>query len=88
VATSTRANGSQADKKHGQGIFCDASGNNYEGQWEANKMHGQGIYYFASGSKYEGQWEAGNMHGQGEKTTQDGAVVHDGLWKDDQPVRA
>jgi radial spoke head protein 1 len=78
----------EAGKKHGQGIYYFASGSKYEGQFEASKKHGQGIFYYASGNKYEGQWEADNMHGQGKKTRQDGTAVHDGLWKDNQPVRA
>ena len=78
----------EAGERHGQGIKYYADGSKYEGQWEAGKIHGQGIYYYATGDKYEGQWEADKKHGQGIYTRQDGMVAYDGLWKDDQPVRA
>ena len=54
-------NGCQNEK----GIFTDALGNQYAGEWKDGIQHGQGTFTLASGEKYVGEWKDGIQHGQG-----------------------
>ena len=51
-----------------------ASGNIYEGEWEADLKHGYGKVANADGSSYEGEYQRGMQHGKGTYTYPSGAV--------------
>ena len=51
----------------------------------AGNAHGHGVKVWEDGSKYTGEWRDNMYHGYGTKLDPDGAVVHQGEWRDDQP---
>jgi hypothetical protein len=59
-------------KKHGQGTYTWADGENYVGEYKNDKKHGQGTYTYAKGDKYVGEWKNGKKHGQGTITYANG----------------
>ena len=75
-------------RRHGQGTHTSANGNKYIGEFKDDKRHGQGIYTFANGNKYVGEFKAGNYHGRGIETYADGSPAKEGIWADDEFVRA
>ena len=75
------------DNMHGHGVYRWASGSVYEGEFKDVNMHGHGVYRWASGSVYEGEWKDDKENGQGVKRDAKGAVIHDGMWKDGNPVK-
>jgi hypothetical protein len=48
---------------------------------------GYGVYDWSDGSKYEGQFASGKRNGQGAQLNADGSIYHNGLWRDDEPIR-
>jgi len=51
--------------KHGVGVYKDASGSTYSGEFKYDVVEGKCKAVMADGSTYEGEWEAGNPHGVG-----------------------
>ena len=43
-------------KRHGQGTYDWANGDQYVGEWQDNKRTGQGTYYWADGSSWTGEF--------------------------------
>ena len=72
---------------HGHGRYVSAGGDVYEGEFRESKRHGQGRYQM-NGRTYEGAWRAGVQHGRGRQIKPNGAVSHDGEWRDGSPVLA
>jgi hypothetical protein len=70
------------------GIYADAEGIEYVGEWRDNKMHGQGAYTYANGTQYVGEFKDNNFHGQGTMYAADGTVLQEGYWEDDELVRS
>jgi hypothetical protein len=68
------------DKRHGQGIYTYANGEEYVGEWRADKKHGQGTYTYDNGDKYVGEWKNDKFHGQGTYTHRDG-TIEEGIWE-------
>lgn len=73
-------------KRHGQGKWRHAEGDEYEGQYEDNKEHGWGVYSFSTkGKKYCGQWRGGQMFGFGVYLfSGDGKERYEGYYVDDK----
>ncbi len=75
-------------QKNGLGIYRDASGAYYEGNWKNNAGDGKGFQKFADGRTYEGDYITGQPDGFGVGKDATGKVIHDGQWKDGMPVIA
>ena len=56
----------------GRGTVVMASGDMYEGQWQADLRYGQGKSTSATGNVYEGEWVNNQRHGRGKYTFADG----------------
>jgi hypothetical protein len=56
---------SQADERHGRGVYEWPSGNRYEGEWLDGKTNGFGVKVWGNGDRYEGEWLNDNRHGRG-----------------------
>ena len=74
------------DKIEGFGTYVWPSGEEYEGDYKANRRNGKGTYHYPDGSKYKGEFLNDQKHGQGCLTDLDGSILHNGEWKDDDPV--
>ena len=74
-------------KFHGLGVHTWPNGGKYVGQYKFGLKHGYGVYIWADGSKYEGQFAHGKRHGKGVQMSANGTIYHDGIWKDDAPIR-
>jgi hypothetical protein len=72
---------------HGLGVHTWPNGGKYVGQYKFGLKHGYGVYDWSDGSKYEGQFAIGKRNGQGAQLNANGTVYHNGLWKDDEPIR-
>jgi hypothetical protein len=75
-------------KQHGQGRYTWANGKKYDGEWKDGKYNGRGIITTSDGSKYVGEFKNGKMHGEGVLIYYDGEVLQEGIWADNQFVRA
>jgi hypothetical protein len=76
------------DKMHGQGTFTFANGGQYVGEYKDGKPNGQGTYILANGEKYVGEYKDGKRNGQGRNTFADGSPAKEGIWADNEFVRA
>ena len=56
----------------GRGAMVYASGDMYEGQWQAGLRYGRGKSTSATGNVYEGEWVDDQRHGHGKYTFADG----------------
>jgi hypothetical protein len=59
-----------AGRRQGRGVMRYASGDLYDGEWEADQRSGAGRFVFGpgtpwAGDMYRGQWKADKMHGLG-----------------------
>ena len=59
-------------EKEGRGTMVYASGDMYQGQWQADLRYGQGKSTSATGNVYEGEWVNDQRHGHGKYTFADG----------------
>lgn len=75
------------DKMNGKGIYRWNDAGMYYGEWKDGHQHGKGTQSWADGSVYDGEWKEGNKHGRGVYRKSDGSILHDGLFKDDKPVK-
>ena len=74
--------------KSGQGTFTYADRDNYIGEWKDGKKNGQGTYIWANGDKYVGEFKNGVSRGRGVQSYADGRPSQEGIWADNQFVRA
>lgn len=56
------------------GIWRDAQGSNYYGEFKNGLSHGYGVQNFSSGDRYAGFWAHDTRHGKGEYTFKDGTT--------------
>lgn len=63
----------------GRGIFVEADGERYEGEWDKGKRDGIGVATWPDGSSYIGQWRADSTHGKGIYVKSDGER-YEGDW--------
>lgn len=73
-------------QREGQGTYTFSDGGKYEGSWKDGRYSGFGICSWEDGRCYKGEWLNGMAHGKGIETFPDGAVRHDGMWIEDDPV--
>lgn len=72
-------------QRSGHGVY-QSSAHKYNGDWQGGNYHGYGVLE-TSTSTYKGYFQYGRKHGKGVETlVEDGSVVHDGHWKNDQPI--
>ena len=45
----------------GKGVFLEADGTRYEGEWIDGRLAGFGVKSRPDGSRYEGEWVDGKM---------------------------
>ena len=51
-----------------------ASGDYFEGEWEAGLRHGEGVLVYANGNVYEGEWEGDKKEGKGRFSHASGVI--------------
>jgi hypothetical protein len=71
--------------KNGHGLYTWPNGKKYDGEYKDGLKHGYGRMIWADGSTYYGGFKCNQRHGRGVQTDLADAVVHCGLWKNDQP---
>jgi len=72
------------ERRHGDGVYTEADGSRYEGNWKTGVRHGQGVQWWAlSGDEYQGEWQNDRRHGQGRHCCADGRV-YSGSWAEDR----
>lgn len=64
------------------------SGQNYEGTWLDGWVHGFGIWAWPEGGFYVGEFAKGKMEGKGVYITPEGHAIKEGIWSNDEFVRA
>jgi hypothetical protein len=42
---------------------------------------------YSNGSLYDGEWKNDFKHGEGILTVENGDVQHNGIWRDDKPIK-
>ena len=70
----------------GKGIYKFPDGGIYDGEWKKGIYEGKGIFKYADGRVYEGDFKNNVPHGYGVGKDASGKVVHDGEWKNGQPM--
>lgn len=76
-----------AGEMEGHGVFRNAAGDCYEGQWRGGSKQGHGTYFFADGAMYVGDYEADLKHGRGTFRWADGARYEGDWWAGKQHGR-
>jgi len=72
----------------GHGVYTFANGNVYAGGVCGGRLQGTGSLTLKNGVVfYEGEWHGNNIHGHGRQRGADGAVVHEGTFRDNAPLR-
>jgi hypothetical protein len=76
------------DYPNGKGKFTfnDSNKKEYNGDFEDGYMHGKGIMLMTNGDQYTGEFADGYMDGKGIMIDLNGRIIHDGYWKNDEPV--
>nr|CCD13674.1 unnamed protein product [Trypanosoma congolense IL3000] len=69
--------------QHGKGVFRDAGGSVYDGNWVEGEMTGEGSITFPSGATYEGGMYANRFWGAGTYTWSDGSR-YEGQWENNK----
>ena len=54
-------------ESEGFGVYRNAAGDLYRGQWRAGNKEGRGTYWFADGSKYDGEYKDDLKEGWGRR---------------------
>ena len=77
---------------HGTGKMMMKNGDAYDGEFQHDLMHGRGKLTFAfsedgspDGSQYEGDFDEGRMHGHGKMYDDEGTMVFDGEFINNEP---
>ena len=74
-------------QRQGHGVFASPT-LHYTGDWEEGKYHGYGVLKIpGKKTTYRGHFHRGKRDGKGEEMLDDGTIVHEGLWRDDRPVK-
>jgi hypothetical protein len=63
-----------------------SDGETYDGFYKDGLREGKGAFKYADGRVYEGDWKGSKQNGYGVGKSADGKVIHDGQWKDGNPV--
>ncbi|EAN91641.1 hypothetical protein C3747_88g199 [Trypanosoma cruzi] len=69
--------------QHGKGIFKDAGGTIYDGNWIEGAMCGEGVLQFPSGATYTGGMRANEFCGTGTYNWPDGSR-YEGQWENNR----
>merc|ERR1712048_1477644 len=73
--------------RHGGGTYTYADGSVYTGEWSVGSYHGVGHCVWSDGRTYHGDWKQGKADGYGIEKRSDGSIRHEGMWKQDIPIR-
>ena len=73
--------------REGRGVYKFTDNSIYDGEWKAGKQDGRGVYKLADGRVYDGEWKAGKQDGYGVGKDATGKVIHEGQWKNGEPVK-
>jgi len=76
-----------AGRRHGEGAYTYADGSVYTGEWAVGSYHGVGHCVWGDGRTYQGDWKQGKADGYGIEKRNDGSIRHEGMWKQDVPLR-
>jgi len=76
----------KAGLREGVGTYKFTSGKIYEGDWLNGEMDGKGKMKYSDGRLYEGDFKKSVPHGFGIGKDAAGKIVHDGEWKDGEPL--
>eukprot|EP00889_Picochlorum_renovo_P004850 jgi/Picre1/31880/NNA_007228.t1 len=61
--------------RHGRGVYRDATGAEYSGEFRYDVVEGKARAKMPDGSTYDGDWVAGNPHGMGKSTYPNGGCM-------------
>jgi hypothetical protein len=87
VSVSTYIGMFDKGQRNGHGVFT-SSKLQYTGDWLDGKYHGYGVLKIPTKNlTYKGQFHHGARDGQGEECTDDGTILHQGLWRRDRPIK-
>ncbi len=75
------------NRRHGLGRYTWKDGSIYDGEYANDYRNGIGTYYFTTGEKYVGEWVNDKREGKGTLYDKNGAVLLEGMWKNDEFVR-
>lgn len=64
-----------------------SGGGQYNGNWKDGMYHGYGECTWPDGHLYKGEWKEGKTHGKGVEYRADGSIRHEGMFRDDEPVK-
>lgn len=78
--------GTFVNHKPTRGVYYERNGNTYEGGIKDDLFQGKGVYTFSSGFKYVGNFDKGKRNGDGILYYPDGSILHEGLFRNDDPV--
>ena len=76
------------NKRHGQGTYTYANGDEYVGEWKGGEMDGHGTYTWWNGEKYVGEFRNMLPHGLGTIILRDGDEWYDCEWEKGIEIRA
>ncbi len=65
---------SDSDLFSGNGVYCEADGTVYDGDWIQGAKSGMAHVKYASGESYVGEYRYGKRHGKGQYTSLNGEI--------------
>ena len=77
----------KAGKLDGHVSINWSDGDSFAGNYREGLREGRGVYKLADGRVYDGEWKAGKQDGYGVGKDATGKVIHDGPWKNGEPVK-
>ena len=78
----------KAGKLNGAVNIKWSDGDMYDGNYKDGLREGRGVFKSANGKVYDGDWKVGKPDGYGVGKDAAGKVIHDGQWKNGEPVVA